>query len=58
MTFKLQCLSCARFIDDKNFTCEAFANGIPDAIILNQHDHKDAIDGDGGLRYKRKEQAA
>lgn len=35
--------------------CEAFPNGIPEAIIRNRHDHREAYDGDSGVRFEPEE---
>jgi len=32
--------------------CKAFPNGIPDAILTNQHDHRKPFDGDNGIRFQ------
>lgn len=44
------CLSCLRF--KKGWTCEAFPKGIPNAIINNEVDHRNPVDGDHGLQFK------
>lgn len=51
-----QCASCAHFKKNRhggNF-CDAFPDGlgIPDAIILGRHDHRQPYPGDHGIRYK------
>ena len=35
--------------------CDAFPNGIPEAIIRNRHDHREAYDGDSGIRFEAEE---
>lgn len=51
-----KCLECAYF-DFENytsFTCKAFPEGIPEAIINNETDHTQPIEGDHGLQFKEK----
>lgn len=43
------CLSCVRFLDDNK--CEAFPDGIPEAIIKNEVDHHYSYTGDNGLLF-------
>lgn len=45
------CVECARRARDAGWTCEAFPNGIPPAVMLNRADHRQPIDGDGGLQF-------
>lgn len=35
-------------------TCNAFPQGIPSEILLNQHDHKESFPGDQGIRFDPK----
>ena len=47
------CLFCKRFnhnIINKNI-CDAFADGIPENILLNKVDHRKEVSGDGGLLF-------
>lgn len=48
------CLECKWFREDRAgvLTCEAFPDGIPEAIYLNQHDHREAYRGDHGKRFE------
>ncbi|KNZ68846.1 hypothetical protein Tfer_2615 [Thermincola ferriacetica] len=49
------CMTCDHFIDDpERLICEAFPNGIPEAIINSQADHRMPYPGDNGIQYKRK----
>ena len=34
-------------------TCDAFKKKIPDAILVNQHDHRNPYEGDGGVLFER-----
>ena len=43
------CVSCARYRGDG--TCDAYAGGIPQGILLNSVDHRVPQRGDGGLTY-------
>lgn len=56
------CLGCARFRGvagtgpgdvepDPLVTCEAFPEGIPEAIVTGRHQHKTHYPGDGGLVF-------
>ena len=47
-----QCHGC-RHRDRRDPTrCSAFPTGIPLAIQLNEHDHRQAYPGDGGTRFE------
>ena len=43
------CLWCTRFRE--GFECEAFPEGIPDAVLFEHVDHRFEHRGDGGLRF-------
>ncbi len=45
-----QCVYCEH--KRKGAVCAAFPGGIPDAILLNEHDHREPYPGDGGIRFK------
>lgn len=47
------CLSCARYTSA--LRCEAYPDGIPEAIVHSEHDHRLPYEGDHGLRYVRDE---
>lgn len=53
-----QCDACARLNPRASFTepftCDAFPQGIPDAVYGNQRDHRQPIQGDGGIRFEAK----
>jgi len=38
--------------DIRRGACEAFPDGIPDAILSNEHDHRRVYRGDGGIRFE------
>lgn len=51
MSFSSQCRDCAhRNVETGD--CPAFPDGIPDAILFGEHDHRKPYDGDNGIRYK------
>lgn len=49
------CMKCKHrnTIDSDGLTCKAFPNGIPDAIILNEHDHRKPFKGDNGIQFEQ-----
>jgi hypothetical protein len=59
-----QCFTCKHFHDGSgatgNLRCDAYPNqsGIPQAILLAEHDHRKPYPGDHGIRYERKPTAA
>lgn len=46
------CRSCARLRDADAGVCQAFPEGIPDAIWELGGDHRQPIKGDHGLQFK------
>ena len=58
MTIIPQCLECVHITARRGdgMTCEAFpAPGrIPNAILLNEHDHREPFEGDHGVRFEAK----
>jgi hypothetical protein len=49
--FISQCAHCKHKSEDGE-ACAAFPEGIPDEILLNQHDHRDPFPGDHGIRFE------
>lgn len=58
-----QCGTCARFrsalgepgttpTPDARPTCAAFPSGIPRQVFGNQVDHRQPVEGDGGIRWQ------
>ena len=46
------CESCRRFdMQGDGYSCEAFPDGIPEEIVMGEHDHREPFEGDGGLTY-------
>jgi len=35
-------------------TCDAFPDGIPEAVFGNELDHRQPVDGDHGIRFEAK----
>jgi hypothetical protein len=56
MTIFPQCLGCKHFHSNTDLgeplTCDAFPGGIPDAILLNKHDHREPYPGDHGILFE------
>lgn len=46
------CTTCLRLDEAEEPKCEAFPDGIPDAIWLEAFDHRQPYRGDHGLRYE------
>ena len=44
------CIVCMRYRDGKK--CEAYPNGIPQAIWMGEHDHREPYPGDNGIRFE------
>lgn len=52
-----QCDTCARMrswrsAGQATASCEAFPNGIPDAVWTNTFDHRQEVPGDHGIRWE------
>lgn len=48
------CLVCTRYRREDGeygFRCDAFPNGIPEAITMSKRDHRKPYRGDNGLRF-------
>ena len=46
----LQCLSCKHYVGGR--FCLAFPDGIPQAVWVEDHDHRKPFPGDNGIRYE------
>lgn len=46
-----QCVWC-RHREPGGRRCRAFPDGIPPAIAVNRHDHREPYDGDRGVRFE------
>ena len=46
----VKCILCEHYIND--YTCDAFPEGIPEAIRLDEHDHREPFKGDNGIRFE------
>ena len=51
----LQCFRCVHRRDTPGpvLTCDAFPDGVPEAIQLQDHDHSEPFPGDRGIRFER-----
>lgn len=53
-----QCAMCKHFHDEDTSgnNCDAYPDGIPEAIITNEHNHRQPYRGDGGIQFEKKEE--
>lgn len=51
--YPTQCVACVRYRGGT--TCDAFARGIPDNILLFGDDHRKPVEGDNGVVFKLKD---
>jgi hypothetical protein len=55
-TIMPKCFQCKHlFANQKGPNCEAFPDGIPMEILLNDFDHENAYPGDNGIRFEEGE---
>jgi len=52
------CLQCRHLGKSGPMSCAAFPNGIPNPILLMDHDHREPYPGDHGIRYEPRDAAA
>jgi hypothetical protein len=47
------CVFCSHFkTNEDSLVCDAYADGIPDAILKGKVDHQKPYEGDGGIQFK------
>lgn len=46
------CIFCKHREEGNNFTCAAFPNGIPNAIIFGENKHFKPFPGDHGIQFE------
>ena len=51
MPICLYCTHYDRSVPRDGYFCAAFPDGIPDAIIESQVDHREPVDGDHGIQF-------
>jgi len=51
-----QCIACKHWV--RGGVCQAFPQGVPDAILTNEHDHREQYPGDNGIRFEPLEELA
>ncbi len=51
-TVMTQCVYCVHQREGFMPTCDAFPDAVPQAILSNELDHRDPIEGDRGIRFE------
>ena len=46
------CEACTHRHEEIGYRCDAFPDGIPDAITVDGFDHRQPFDGDHGIRFE------
>ena len=52
--YSLVCTFCAHLRDSELRTCDAFPNGIPREIWLEENDHRKPYLGDNGIQFEQR----
>jgi hypothetical protein len=50
------CVGCRHYPPGVPATCTAFPEGIAEAILKNEHDHRQRYPGDGGVLFEGEEE--
>ena len=50
MPIEIQCMRCKHYL--AGWLCEAFPEGIPEAIATGEHDHTEPYEGDNGIQFE------
>lgn len=51
------CVFCSR-LNRTTFSCGAFPGGIPTALTIGHADHRLPLPGDGGIRFRPRDESA
>ena len=52
MTPIVSCVFCKNVKLNKKKQCKAFPDGIPEEILIGEHDHKTKYKGDNGITFE------